>query len=289
MTVLLFGAAGQIGWHLARLLPGLGETRALTRDEVDVADGDAIRSAIRETRPSIVVNAAAYTEVARAESEKALAHAITAGAPAIMAEEASRHGALLVHYSTAFVFDGASKRAYVETDTPNPISEYGRSKLAGEEAILAAGAEHLILRTNWVYDARRRNFVTTLLALAAQRDELAIVDDQVGAPTWALAIARATVAALASGTDGRSGIYNLTATGSVNRADFAQRLFERIAACSSRPAPRVARVPTSAFPAPAARPANSVLDVGRFVGTFGVPLADWDTDLAAFVDTLDLP
>jgi dTDP-4-dehydrorhamnose reductase len=287
VTVLLFGASGKIGWNLARLLPVLAETRAFTRAELDVADFAAIRSAIREARPSVVVNAAAYTQVDRAESEKALAHAINAGAPAIMAEEALRHGALLVHYSTAFVFDGTSSHPYVETDTPNPVNEYGRSKLAGEEAILASGAEHLIHRTNWVYDARRSNFVTTLLALAAQRDELSVVDDQVGAPTWALAIARATVAALASGTAGRSGIYNLTATGSVNRAGFAQRLFERIAARSSRPAPRVVRVPTTAFPAPAARPANSVLDVSRFVGTFGVPLAGWDTDLAAFVDTLE--
>jgi dTDP-4-dehydrorhamnose reductase len=286
VTILLFGANGQIGAHLQRLLPELGETRALARPDVDLADVDTVRSIIRGARPRIVVNAAAYTEVDRAESDSASAHAVNAAAPGVMAEEVRRLRALLVHYSTAFVFDGTLGRAYVETDTPNPVSEYGRSKLAGEEAIAASGAEHLVLRTNWVYDAGRRNFVTTMLRLAAERDELRVVDDQVGTPTWAFTIACATVDALKSGAEGRTGIYNLTATGSATRADFAQRLFERTAARSSRAAPRVVRVTTDEFPAPAARPPNSVLDTAKIVRTFGIALRDWDADLGAFVDTL---
>ncbi|HEX2830015.1 MAG TPA: dTDP-4-dehydrorhamnose reductase [Burkholderiales bacterium] len=283
MTVLLFGTGGQIGWHLARLLPELGETRALAHADLDLADLEAVRSAVRDARPRIVVNAAAYTDVDRAESDSARAHAVNAAAPGVMAEEARGLGALLVHYSTAFVFDGAADRPYLESDPPNPVNEYGRSKLAGEDAILASGAEHLIFRTNWVYDARRRNFVTTLLSLAEQRDELRVVDDQVGAPTWALAIARATVSALANRGADRSGTYNLTATGSVTRAAFARRLFERMTARRARPAPRIVPVPSAEFPAPAARPANSVLDTRRFSADFGVALHDWDSDLAAFV------
>lgn len=286
MTVLLFGADGQIGWHLARLLPEVGETRALARADVDLADPAAVRAAVRAAQPRIVVNAAAYTEVDRAESESARAYAINADAPGLMAEESRRLGALMVHYSTAFVFDGAADRPYVETDTPNPINEYGRSKLAGEQAIAASGADHLVLRTNWVYDARRRNFVTTLLALAEQRDELRVVDDQIGAPTWALAIARATVQALAARAEDRAGIYNLTATGRTTRAQLARRLFERMAAHHERAAPRIVPVPSTEFPAPALRPPNSTLDTTKFVAEFDVPLRDWAADLEAFVDSV---
>lgn len=281
--ILLFGAGGQVGRHLARVLPALRETRVLTRADVDLSHAPSVRAAIETSCPSVIVNAAAYTDVDRAESESALAHAVNATAPRVMAEEAVKCGALLVHYSTAFVFDGAATRPYLETDTTHPLGEYARSKLAGEEAIRAAGAQHLILRTNWVYDAHGRNFVTTLMKLALEREELRVVADQIGAPTWAKRIAEVTTALLKDEARARAaaGIYNLTALGRVDRYAFAKLLCEIAASRSGRSPARVLPIATAEYPTPAQRPLNSLLDNTKIVDTFGVTLNDWRDDLDA--------
>ena len=187
--ILVTGKTGQVGWELQRTLATLGQVIAPDRRGMDLGDPDSIRAAIRACSPQIIVNAAAYTAVDQAESEPDLALAINGAAPGIMAEEAKRLGALLVHYSTDYVFDGAKSGPYTEDDQPNPLSAYGSSKLAGERAIAASGARYLIFRTSWVYGARGKNFLRTILRLAQERDELRIVDDQVGAPTWCRAIA----------------------------------------------------------------------------------------------------
>jgi dTDP-4-dehydrorhamnose reductase len=238
---------------------------------------------------SIIVNAAAYTDVDRAESEAALAHAVNATAPAVMAEEARNIGALLVHYSTAFVFDGAASKPYVETDTPNPLGEYGRSKLAGEDAIRSAGGDHLILRTNWVYDARGRNFATTLMRLARERDELRVVADQVGTPTWAETVARATAELLTNESRARAapGIYHLTALGSAPRDRWAVRLFDLAARRHGAPMPAVVPLSSAAYPTAARRPPNSVLNVTRIREVFGLNLPRWEDALAQCVDAWD--
>ena len=289
MKILVIGKTGQVGCRLGTLLPRGSDTILAGRDTVDLTRPDSLRETIRAVRPDVVVNAAGYTDVDRAESEKAHAHAVNALAPGIMAEEAKRAGALLVHYSTAFVFDGRKAGAYTENDTPNPISEYGRSKLGGEAAVAAAGGAHLILRTNWVYDARGRNFLLTMLKLAATREELRIVDDQVGAPTWARSIAEATAAILRDLERAKSqtGVYNLTALGSVSRYEFTRRIIEMTRALrSGREAARLLPIETRDFPLPAERPLNSVLDNSRLMSTFGLPLAHWETQLRGCVAEL---
>lgn len=289
MKILVIGKTGQVGCRLGHLLPRSGETILAGRDTLDLTRPGSIRETIRAARPDVIVNAAGYTDVDRAESEKALAHAVNALAPGIMAEEAKRAGALLVHYSTAFVFDGRKAGAYTETDAPNPISEYGRSKLGGEEAVAAAGGAHLILRTNWVYDARGRNFLLTMLKLAETREALRVVDDQIGAPTWARSIAEATVAILRDLERAKSqtGVYNLTALGSVSRYEFTRRIMEMTRALRpGREAARLLPINTQDFPLPAARPLNSMLDNSRVMSTFGLPLTDWETQLRACVAEL---
>ncbi|RMF81743.1 MAG: dTDP-4-dehydrorhamnose reductase, partial [Nitrospirae bacterium] len=197
MRILLTGSRGQVGWELARALAPLGEVVALDHAALDLEDEGAVRRAVREARPRVVVNAAAYTAVDRAESEPERAMRINGEAPGWLAQEAAACGAALVHYSTDYVFDGRKPAPYVESDPPAPLNAYGRSKLAGERAVAAAGVPHLILRTSWVYAARGRNFPRTILRLARERDLLRVVDDQVGAPTWARWIAGATAACLA--------------------------------------------------------------------------------------------
>ncbi len=194
--ILITGTNGQVGFELLRSLAGLGTVIAAGRDELDLADPDAIRRTLRDTKPGLIVNAAAYTAVDKAEAEPELALAINGVAPGILAEEAKRLGAALIHYSTDYVFDGSKGAPYTEDDAPRPISAYGRTKLAGEHAIQAVGVPHLILRTSWVYGARGSNFLLTILRLAKEREELSIVDDQIGAPTWSRAIAMATAGIL---------------------------------------------------------------------------------------------
>jgi dTDP-4-dehydrorhamnose reductase len=293
--VLLAGRNGQLGWELQRALAPLGELVALDRAGMDLADPDSIHRAIADARPDVIVNAAAYTAVDRAESEPDAAMRINGIAPGIIAEEAARSGALVVHYSTDYVFDGAQGAPYREDDPPAPMSAYGRSKLAGEEAVRAAGAPYLILRTSWVYAARGANFLRTMLRLAGERDELKIVDDQVGAPTWARSIAVMTARVLGVGGAGpgrareRTGVYHLTAAGAVSWCGFARAIFA--AARERRPdfkAPAVVPIPSSQYPLPARRPANSRLATDKLEAAFGVEPPRWDAALAQCMREVEL-
>ena len=283
MRILLTGRDGQVGWELQRSLRPLGEVVALDRGGMDLSSPDSIRTAIRGAKPEIIVNAAAYTLVDKAESEPDLAMRINGVAPGIMAEEAKRNGALLIHYSTDYVFDGTKQGPYLEDDAPNPVSSYGRSKLAGEEAIRATRVPHLILRTSWVYAARGNNFVRTMLRLARERGELRIVNDQLGAPTWARFLAEATAQVLsANGGTARdnSGLYHLTSAGAVSWFGFAEAIFaeagRRLPGFKS---PTLAPIPTSAYPLPARRPANSRLDTAKLTTTFGLTPPRWEAML----------
>jgi dTDP-4-dehydrorhamnose reductase len=292
--ILLLGRTGQTGWELQRSLATLADVVALGRDDVDVADGAALRRTVREHSPALIVNATAYNAVDRAEQEESLATAVNGQAPGILAEEARRLGAVLVHYSTDYVFgrtvcfgpDG-SPRPFTEADQPGPLGAYGRSKLAGEEAIRAIGCEHLIFRTSWVYGRRGRSFLASLLRLDVSGEELRIVNDQVSSPTWARSLADATAQILATcWTNGgaeelaaKAGTFHLAGQGSISRYGFAEAVFgyhlER-----GRRVPRVLPISTADYPALAARPTYSALDSRRVREVFGVGLPEWRAGLA---------
>lgn len=278
MNILLTGKNGQVGWELARALLPLGRVHAFGHAELDLADAAAVRRTLDEVRPQVIVNAAAYTAVDKAESEPEQANAVNAAAPALLAQEAARRGALLIHYSTDYVYDGAKAAPYVETDPTNPLGAYGRSKLAGEAGIRAAGADHLIFRTSWVYAARGANFLRTILRLAAEREELRIVADQIGAPTWARLIAEATAHALRQAMQERSGgtfdsgVFHLAAAGETSWHGFASAI---VAGRSGLRVKAVMPITTADYPLPAPRPANSRLDTGAFRARFGLVLPDW--------------
>jgi len=283
MRILLTGANGQVGFELRRTLAPLGEVHAFDRSSLDLADTPAVAKAFRRVRPALVVNAAAYTAVDKAESEPELAHAINARAPRVLAEESRRAGAVLVHYSTDYVFDGSKREPWREDDAVAPLNEYGRSKLAGERAIAATGCKHLVFRTSWVYGPRGKNFLATMLNLAATREELRVVADQRGAPTSSLFLAEATVRAIrAIPREGvASGLYNLSAAGETTWASFAEAIFARAAGRPGFRAPRVIRIPTSDYPTPARRPAYSVLDPQKFTAAFGFAPSTWESQLDA--------
>lgn len=282
--ILLTGIDGQVGWELQRTLAPLGEVVACNRSNLDLTELDKLRTIVRESKPDLIVNPAAYTAVDRAETEEELALRINAEAPRVMAEEAARLGAWFIHYSTDYVFDGRKSGAYVEDDAPNPLNAYGRTKLAGERSIAAVGGRHVVFRTSWVYADRGRNFLLTMLRLGQEREELKVVADQYGAPTWARMIAEASAAAAvrllsqpAAIDDAYTGIYHLTSAGTASWHDFARAIFER------RPgvrAPRVLPIDTSQYPTPAARPQNSVLSNARLAGRFDIALPDWRTALS---------
>jgi dTDP-4-dehydrorhamnose reductase len=272
VKILLTGPTGQVGWELAPKLAHLGEVIAPDRRALDLADAEATRARVRDLRPDVIVNAAAYTAVDRAESEPDLARAINGTAPGVLADEAKRLGALLVHYSTDYVFDGTKEAPYTEDDTPNPLSVYGRSKLEGDRAIQASGCRHLILRTSWVYAGRGQNFLLTMLRLGAGRPELRVVDDQRGAPTWARDIAAATVALLA---DPPNGLFHLTAAGVTTWHGCACEIMRQAGLM-----PIVHRLRTDEYPTAARRPANSVLDNRKAQALLG-PLPDWRDVFAA--------
>jgi len=277
MRVLLLGCGGQIGWELKRLLSSVVELAAPERAEADLAQPQSLRAAVRAYRPEVVINAAAYTAVDAAEKDEAGAKAVNAEGPAVLAEEAARLNALLVHYSTDYVFDGTGRTPYREDDPPNPLSAYGRSKLAGEEAIGASGCRHLILRTSWIYAGRGRNFLLTILRLAKERDELRVVADQFGAPTWARSVAAATVRLL--GVRDGEGVYNMTCTGQTSWHGFATRIVEQGASlglCNKVP---VRAITTGEFVTPARRPAYSVLSNDRLMADFGIRLPEWNASL----------
>ena len=237
VRILIPGRTGQVGWELQSALAPLGTVIALDRSRMDLANPDSIRRAIRDANPEIIVNAAAYTHVDKAESEPDLAMQVNGVAPGIMAEEAKRLGAILVHYSTDYVFDGEFDRPYVEDDKPNPVNAYGKSKLAGELAVAAVGGRYLILRSSWVYSARGSNFVLTVLRLAREKPELAMVDDQTGSPTWARALAEATADLLRRKDRilGHSGVYHLAASGHASRYEFANEIIRIMRDVSGQP------------------------------------------------------
>jgi dTDP-4-dehydrorhamnose reductase len=272
-----------VGWELQRALAPLGEIAAVDMAHLDLADSDAVRARVRELRPRIIVNAAAYTAVDRAESEPELARAVNAVAPRVLAEEALRLDAILVHYSTDYVFDGEKAGAYTEDDTPNPLSEYGRTKLEGERAIAASGCRHLTLRTSWVYGTRGRNFLLTMLQAARERRALRVVDDQIGAPTWCREIADATAALLAQpelAVTGAEGLYHLCAAGHTSWFGFARAIFAspELRRLGIDP-PVVEPIPSSAYPTPARRPRNSRLDCSRIERRARLRMARWDEAL----------
>lgn len=288
MRILLTGVYGQVGWELQRTLAPLGEVIAADRCMLDLADGAAIRRTVSAIAPDLIVNPAAYTAVDKAESEPDLAHAINAIAPG----ELAACGIPLVHFSTDYVYDGRKPDAYTEADAPNPLGVYGASKLAGDRAVLHSGAPHLILRTNWVYGLRGRNFLLTMQRLARERDTLAVVDDQFGAPTWSRLIAEATAVVIARWLDrpdpeARSGLYHLSCGGRTSWHGFAAAILARLAETEQNLA-RLTAIPTSGYPTPVARPANSQLDCGKLAATFGVRLPDWETALALCLEQ-DVP
>ncbi|HLJ24285.1 MAG TPA: dTDP-4-dehydrorhamnose reductase [Candidatus Acidoferrales bacterium] len=300
-AILLIGTNGQVGRELHKMLPSVGELTALDRQRLDMTKPEDIRRAIRTCRPQVIVNAAAYTAVDKAESEELLARSINADAPAVMAEEARKIGAAVIHYSTDYVFDGTKTSPYDEDDPTNPQNAYGRTKLEGERAIQASGAAHLIFRTEWVYATEGKNFLLTILRLATQREELKIVRDQTGAPTLNTEIARATTAILAqicakdaavSSLAAVSGIYHLTAGGVTTWFDFTNAILAKAAetpaslpwfAAATGGLPlltgRVIPIPAAEYPTPAKRPAYSVLSNARLHRTFAVQLPDWQDQL----------
>jgi len=301
MKAMILGRNGQLGWALERRLHGLPGLLALGRDELDLADPAAVAAAVDSARPTVVFNAAAYTAVDRAETDRDAAFAVNARAPEALAAACARIGAILVHYSTDYVFDGRKAGRWVETDPTGPLSVYGASKLAGEQALAASPCASVVLRTSWVYGDHGANFAKTMLRLATERDALRVVSDQHGAPTWAGRLAEASESiarqALASGDAAgwlgeRRGVYHASAAGETTWTDYARCV---LSVAQTLPpwadrlkvrAEQVEPIPASAYPTPAQRPANSLLDCSRLAGTFGCAMPDWRGDVEAYVRRL---
>jgi len=296
LRLLITGANGQVGWHLQRTLAPMGEVLPIDIQEVDLTDLNAVSRTVRDFAPDIVVNAAAYTAVDKAESEPDLARAINVAAPAQIAQECARTGALLVHYSTDYV-DGNKPTPYEENDATGPLSVYGQTKLEGDQAIMASGSAHIILRTTWVYDIRGKNFLRTALRLAREKEELRMVGDQFGAPTWARGLAESTTIILArllerkrATRSWQSGLFHLTASGQTSWAGFAQAILEDYEELLAWPAEtgefggplkakRVVAITTEQYQTPARRPRNSVLSNAKIQAAFGIVLPDWRAQL----------
>ena len=295
MKLLVLGARGQVGWELARSLMPLGEVVALDRSGGDLSRPETLPDVIARHAPDVIVNAAAYTAVDKAEADEALATTINGKAPGVLGGLARRSGALLLHYSTDYVFDGSKPAPYVEDDPVAPLNAYGRSKLAGEQAIRESGCDHLILRTTWVFASRGGNFVRTMLRLGAEREHLRVVADQFGAPTWARNIADATAQIVAcamrerAGGDFASGTFHLTSAGETSWHGFAEAIFamarERFPEGSLK-VTDIEPIPSAAYPVPAARPVNSRLSGERLVQRFGLRLPHWQQALSLCLDEL---
>lgn len=286
LRILVLGASGQLGRELQGSFSGAGEVLACGRSSVDLAQPEQVRAAIRDSSPEVILNAAAYTAVDRAESEPDLAMTVNATAPEVMAEEAKRLEALLVHYSTDYVFDGTKAGAWEESDIPHPLNVYGATKLAGEQAIERVGGRFLIFRTSWVYAPEGKNFLLTMLRLGREREQLTVVDDQIGAPTTSIELAGATRAIVDRVLGGRfgepaawSGIYHMTCGGAVSWCGFAKAIFERGRPMLGGKMPEVRPIPTCAYPTPARRPVNSVLSNEKLFARFGIRLAPWEVAL----------
>lgn len=281
MKILVCGRNGQVAQALQGELAGLGELHLLGREQLDLAQPEALREPLRALAPDLIVNAAAHTAVDQAESEPELAFAINAEGPRVLAEEAARLGVPLIHYSTDYVFDGDKPAPYTEDDAPNPLGVYGRSKLAGEQAIAAVAGQHLILRTSWVYSLHGRNFLLTMQRLLQEKPELRVVSDQIGAPTWASTIAASTRALIErwqAGQAGAWGTYHLTAQGETSWFGFAQAIGEQLKA-RGLPCAELLPIPSSDYPTPARRPFNSRLDCSRLAREWQVSQPHWQQAL----------
>ncbi|MFC0400955.1 dTDP-4-dehydrorhamnose reductase [Paraburkholderia rhizosphaerae] len=294
VTILLTGASGQVGFELQQTLNALGRVIVPERHSLDLANPDQIRRVVREVKPDLIVNPAAYTAVDKAEADSDAAMAVNGLAPGIFAEEAKRLSSVFVHYSTDYVFDGAKPSPYVEDDVCHPLGVYGATKLAGERAVEQVGGRYLVFRTSWVYGARGRNFLLTMLRLAKEHRELRVVTDQTGAPTWAVSIAQGTADILRNAFAGHRGdadwweqhaaIYHMTCAGAVSWAEFASAIFD--SARLAEP-PVVIPITTEEYPTPAKRPRNSRLSNERLLRTFGVQLPDWRDALTRCMAGLD--
>ena len=281
--ILLIGKIGQVGWELRRTLAPMAKIVCVDFPEIDLTNGDSIRKWVCDTRPRIVVNAAAYTAVDKAESEPELAMKINGCAPGILAEEAKKTGALLVHYSTDYVFGGSKTTPYVESDSPDPLGVYGRTKLAGDEAVRAAGGAHLIFRLCWVYGARGQNFMLAMMRLAREKEKLRVVSDQVGCPTWSRMIAETTALALkqtaAAGEPGAfTGTYHLASSDNTSWHGFAQAIVNLMPG-EGKKCRSVEAIATAEYPTPTKRPAYSVLSCEKLKRTFGLQLPHWEESL----------
>lgn len=288
--ILLLGKNGQVGWELRRTLAPMARLTAVDYPEIDLLDTASARRLVLDTRPDLVLNAAAYTAVDKAESDPHTARLLNAVAPGALAEAAHQLGAWMVHFSTDYVFDGAKREPYVETDAPNPLGVYGRTKLEGDEAVRAANPRHLIFRLCWVYGTRGQNFLLTIRRLARERETLRVVQDQFGCPTWSRLIAETVALALKqviADADGRrfAGTYHLAAGGHTNWHAFASRIVELMPE-SERRCRQVQAIPTAEYPTPARRPAWSVLDCGKLKRTFGLELPDWEEGLRLALENL---
>ena len=292
VRLLLLGARGQVGWELARALAPLGEVMARDRSTVDLSDLDGARGTIRSAKPDVIVNAAAYTDVERAESETSMAWRINGEAPRVLAEEARRTGALLVHYSTDYVFDGTCSRPYTEEDLTRPINAYGRSKLEGDTAVLESDGDAYIFRVGWVYGRRGHNFLATIERLARERNELRVVADQYGSPTWSRAIAAATAGAISQWLAAREtssrvpgrGVYHMAAPDFTTWYEFASTIVAGMPIAKGRTRPVVTPITTAEYQTVATRPAWTVLDSSRLLATFGIALQPWRTQLSLCLD-----
>jgi dTDP-4-dehydrorhamnose reductase len=280
--ILLLGSAGQLGVELGKALPAIADVTALSRQQVDVTDEQALRNAVRAARPDIIVNTAAYTAVDKAGTERELVFAVNRKAPQILAEEALRLNAWLIHFSTDYVFDGSGHTPWKETDVTNPLNVYGHSKLAGELAVAATGCHHLIFRTSWVYASHGQNFLRTMLRMGAERKRLTIVDDQIGAPTSARELARGVLHVLGSGLKDapESGIYHMSCGGETSWFGFAQSIFRHIAG----KAPELIPIATAQYPTPAVRPRYSVLNGDKLAEKFLLRLEPWQDALARVME-----
>jgi dTDP-4-dehydrorhamnose reductase len=292
--VLILGAAGQVGRELQRSFAGMGELVALNRAAANLAEPEQLREVVRGVAPDVILNAAAYTAVDRAEQERELVFTVNAEAPRVLAEEARRRGALLVHYSTDYVFDGSKAGPWVESDATGPLNVYGASKLAGEQAMADVGGRYLIFRTSWVYGPEGKNFLLTMLRLGRERDRLRVVDDQFGAPTSSMEIADATRGVVEKALSGESedwsgessGVYHMSCAGSTTWCGFARAIFERGADLLGGRRPEVDAIATAEYPTPARRPVHSVLSNEALYGRFGVRLAGWEAALDRVLEAL---
>jgi dTDP-4-dehydrorhamnose reductase len=281
--LLLIGKIGQVGYELRRTLAPLGQLVCADYPEIDLADGASIRKWVRDTAPSVVINAAAYTAVDKAETEPERCQQLNGVAPGLLAEEAKKLGALLVHYSTDYLFDGTKAAPYVEDDPPHPLGIYGRSKLAGDQAVRQVGGHHLIFRLCWVYGARGQNFMLTIMRLAREREKLRVVQDQIGCPTWSRMIAQATALALkqvlaSPDPSALQGVYHLAASGQTSWHGFAESII-RLMPEAGRKCKVIEPIATTEYPLPAKRPPYSVLSCEKLKRTFGLCLPNWEESL----------